>query len=236
MHRAFRRVPFVRLGAALIGAKSCVQCEGFAAEDHVSTVLQALYDGVPDIHEVPLADLQAIDSSGGHEAYGELTIRGVREIRELLKPQRDDVFVDLGSGAGRCVLQAALEWPCRSCIGVELSESRHRAGEVALARAGSAVQERVRLYHDDLLCCPACEEASIVYVASLLFDDAFMTKLGARLAALPKLRTVVTLTRFPAGALPDEFVEDSRNFACSEHPSVLRERVEVTPAAGLEMC
>ena len=42
------------------------------------------------------------------------------------------------------------------------------------------------------------------YIACLTFDDAFMEWLGARLAALPRLRTIATLKRFPTHAATGE--------------------------------
>ena len=82
-----------------------------------------------------------------------------------------------------------------------------------------------------MIACDGCEDATLIYVASLLFDDAFMSMLGARLARLPHLRTIATLSRFPPGSLPG-FVDDERNFAPDEDAAVLRERLEVTWGAA----
>ena len=94
-----------------------------AADDPTHLEIERLYRGLHDGHEIPPAEEQAIEDSGGHEAYGELTLRGVREVQELLGPVRDgDVFYDLGSGTGRMCVQAALEWPglAKAC-GIELA-------------------------------------------------------------------------------------------------------------------
>jgi len=201
-------------------------------QDDTSDILEWLYADLPDIHEVPLKDVDMIDASGGNQAYGELTIRGVREIAALLRPRADDVFVDMGSGAGRCVLQAALEWPCRLSVGVELSESRHNVAAMALARAEPKTQRRALVLQDDLLTCTGIEDATIVYVASLLFDDEFMAQLGERLSSLPRIRAIATLTRIPPESLGEHFVEDPRNAARSDDQQTLRERVEVTWGAA----
>jgi hypothetical protein len=72
-----------------------------------------------------------------------------------------------------------------------------------------------------------------VYCASLLFDDAFMARLASRLASLPRVRMIATLTRFPAGtSLDDGFEEDPSNASRSDDPQTLRERVEVTWGAA----
>lgn len=222
---------FIRRSARpLLAAGASVACAWrwpVASNDNdTAALLDALYADLPDIHEIPLRDVESIDASGGDQAYGELTVRGVREVARLLQPGPDDCFIDLGSGAGRAVLQAALEWPCSRAIGVELSEIRHRVGEDALARAPPHLRARAVLLKDDMLTCSAVESATLVYCASLLFDDAFMARLAERLAAIPRVRVIATLTRFPPEALGDGFVEDVRNGARSDDPQTLRERVE----------
>ena len=235
-----RRWPaLARLASATAGiafAATATTLRSSSSADYgadTTDLLNTLYSDLPDIHEIPIADIRTIDASGGHQAYGELTVRGVREVQKLLLPTPNDCFVDLGSGAGRCVLQAALEWPCRSAIGVELSESRHLVGIRALARAPPELRARALLLQEDMLTCRKLEEATIVYCASLLFDDAFMARLASRLASLPRVRMIATLTRFPAGtSLDDGFEEDPSNASRSDDPQTLRERVEVTWGAA----
>ena len=60
-----------------------------------------------------------------------------RAVRRLL-PGPDDVFVDIGSGKGRCVLAAAL-LPMKRAIGVELSPEL-----TAIAEANAARQRVIR--------------------------------------------------------------------------------------------
>ena len=187
----------------------------------VDAEIQRLYAGVADIHEIPAAETAEIDASGGHDAYGELTEKGVRAVLKLLAPRPGDVFVDLGSGAGRMCFQVALEWPEIACSrGVELSGSRHAAGLAALARADAATARRVQLQQADIIETGA-GDATIGYVASLLFDEKFMARLGARLDAAPRLRRLVSLEPFPPGSLT------SFELDAAEHP-----RVEVTWGAA----
>ena len=62
---------------------------------------------------------------------------GWRQLPRVLPPDsvtERDVFVDLGSGKGRAVLEAAATYPFARVIGVELVPELHEV--VALARAG----------------------------------------------------------------------------------------------------
>ena len=203
-----------------------------APDDPTRTLLDEIYTDMSDGDEISIAELREIDASGGHAAYGELSIRGMRELRPRLDPQQGDVFYDLGSGTGRAVIQAALEWPVERAVGVELAASRNTIGEKALARvADASLRRKVDLRVGDIIECKGCEDASLVYVASLLFDDPFMSRLGQRLSELPKLRRVAVLTRFPESALPG-FVESAENAAPDNDPQVRRERLEVTWGAA----
>jgi hypothetical protein len=239
--RGFRLAAGAASGAALALAttqrsSALARADRLIDHDPVLDTLDALYADLADVHELPISDAHAIDASGGHVAYGELTPRGVRQLRGLLEPESHDTFYDLGSGAARLVLQAALEWPCRRSVGVELAESRHAVGMQALSRlAAPDVRERVELRCADMLNDPRSEDATLVYVASLLFDEEFMERLGHRLAELPHVRAVASLARFPEGSLPG-FVEDATNFASDDDEKTRRERLEVTwggaPATG----
>eukprot|EP00966_Prymnesium_polylepis_P246240 5695471-Prymnesium_polylepis.1 len=207
----------VRLVAAAGAAALALRTRAEAIEGHfqVDRFLDTLYADLPDVHDVPADEIRVIDESGGHEAYGELTVKGVREVMTRLGVRPGDVVADLGSGCGRMVLQCALEWPSLSSVlGVELSASRHGVAAMALRRCeetlGPGLTSKVRLYEDDMLsatCAAAIDDVTIMYVASLLFDDDFMARLGGVLAARPRLRAVATLTRFPPDALPG-FQED----------------------------
>jgi hypothetical protein len=217
--------------AASVRASPSLRCENHehygpdsqcAAMD---AVLDSLFDGLADGHEIPISDHHEIDASGGHEAYGELTTLGFRQLGKYFHPRADDVFCDLGSGRGRAVLQAALEWPVASAVGIELSASRDAVAQAALRRAEPLLRKPARLERADMLACEgSCRDATIVYVASLLFDDDFMFRLGQFLSqSMPDLRSIASLRRFPPGSLPG-FVEDERNDVPDE--VALRDRLE----------
>jgi hypothetical protein len=78
-----------------------------------------------------------VDSVAGEYAstYGEITPAGFRALARRVGLGAQDVFVDLGSGVGRAVVQAALENGVRRSAGVELAASRHeRAARCAPPR------------------------------------------------------------------------------------------------------
>ena len=69
---------------------------------------------------------------GSSSTYGEITVKGFRELARRIELGVCDNFLDLGSGVGRTVVQAALEFGCQQSYGVEMSRSRHRRAQLAV--------------------------------------------------------------------------------------------------------
>ena len=75
----------------------------------------------------------------GTLTYGEVPYSAMSDILEKIhelrmdldphhtsdEPFRDDVFIDLGSGAGRPCLAAAISYKFKSCVGIEILKSLH---------------------------------------------------------------------------------------------------------------
>ncbi|CAK0834695.1 unnamed protein product [Prorocentrum cordatum] len=147
---------------------------------------------------------------------------------DTLGPGSDLVFFDLGSGVGRLVAQAYLEWPAvRRAVGVELSAERAARGTAAwaaLAASGEALALRrgalslrpeggggapgcspaadVQLLEGDLLLADLAE-ATHVYLSSLCFGDALLARVAERLVRdAPRLRAVASLRALPSGRPP----------------------------------
>jgi Histone methylation protein DOT1 len=91
--------------------------------------------------------------------YGEVTPIGVRQLIHFLGLQTIDVhdegnqmdpvvFYDLGSGAGKLVVQMFLEKVASVSIGIELSKRRH---DLAV-KSWNAVQEALCLFRADVIC------------------------------------------------------------------------------------
>lgn len=64
--------------------------------------------------------------------YGEILPAGLNRLFEFLEVNSDDSFVDLGSGAGKSVLQAFLTTDMLVCKGVEVDSARLQVSKDAL--------------------------------------------------------------------------------------------------------
>ena len=179
--------------------------------------------GVTGTASIPDEEEAAIESSGGHSAYGEITPAAVTSLLERHRPASGDwQFFDLGSGLGKMVVQVWLEDRATLSVGIELSETRHAAAVEALAAvraalpAGGEPGGQVALLRGDLVADfrpDAAHGAALVYIASLCFEEDFMARIAARLAEEPCVQTVLTLQRFPGEGIPG-FV--ARPFSAAE--------------------
>ena len=170
---------------------------------------------------VSAAESAAIAAVGGRSAatYGEITRDGFAALAHDLRVSlcAGDVFADLGSGLGRSVFQAASDFGVRRAVGIEMAASRHALAASKLAGLrDSDVISRCLLVQGD--CSDAAlwsvapgadaplAEASVIYIASLLFSSELMTRLAQRIVEMAgngqsSLRVVATLKRFRRGAL-----------------------------------
>ena len=121
--------------------------------------------------------------------YGEITSQGFEALAQRLRLGPDDNFVDLGSGLGRCTMQAASRVGVRHACGIEYVGSRHRAAVAALTLSSRAMSSRVTYLQGD--CADASfwhgddaplAGATVLYVSSLLFSTKLMARLAKRIS------------------------------------------------------
>ena len=154
--------------------------------------------------------------------YGEVTTIGARQLfyhmgisgTEAPTDKEDEpiVFMDLGSGVGKLVVQAYMELPRVSrAVGVELAPLRHQQALVAWKELEFSAQE-IRTAREDatevreatleLLEGDIFEtdvsKATHIYISSLCFSENMMHRLAAKLEKeAPKLQCVATLKALP---------------------------------------
>lgn len=153
------------------------------------------------------------------DTYGEITQRGAAQLfaDPLVNLRAGDTFMDLGSGLGKLVADAAILAGASRSIGVELSDFRWSEGCKALGMIASnldgggtggsgaggghrgGLMRHMELRRGNMLHADV-SSADVVYVASLCFRPGLMEQLRAVLAR--KLKTgarVASLRRFPSG-------------------------------------
>jgi hypothetical protein len=187
------------------------------------------------VNDITDSTNESIDIHPNPMTYGEVTLLGARQLLYYLglgkhacqrKPQRDNqegkstaqdaIFVDLGMGKGKLVVQAFLEHATslKSVIGIELDVTRYNEAVQLrqniprhLLRSPSPddneeiLSTDLLLYQGDMFDLDL-SHATHIYVASLCFTSDMMHRLGDKLFSANatthhRLQTVATLQPFP---------------------------------------
>lgn len=152
-------------------------------------------------HRAPAADRAAVERTAGEgaSAYGELGPEATSRALRWLRLGPSDELVDLGSGAGNVVIQAALESAVGLARGVELSRFRHRLARrrwaQVLREAGpaqaQALRPRVRLEWGDFRAAHL-ERSTVLYAGSTCFPDSLLDALAELTLASPRVRLLLS--------------------------------------------
>lgn len=130
----------------------------------------------------------------------------VARMLELAAPQADETLVDLGSGDGRIVIEAARRYPIRA-VGFEMDESLVRVSKLSAHKAG--VEDRTRFEAQDIFDV----DLSGVQVVTMFLRDSINLRLRPKLCTeLPAGARVVTY-RYAMGDLQphhDEVMDGER--------------------------
>ena len=92
-----------------------------------------------------------------------------RQLRRALPPKEvtdQDVFVDIGCGKGRVVLEAAVGYPFRRCLGVELVPEIYQQAVANIHSAEARhrrIRGRVELVNSDIRDFVVPDDVTVVY-------------------------------------------------------------------------
>ncbi|CAB9515041.1 Histone methylation protein DOT1 [Seminavis robusta] len=199
----------------------------------VNTKMQRLSIKTPSAQDTPEKPPEPRDPDDSVEArkrapatYGEITSAGARQLFYHMGLSTDDtgneeeeiVFVDLGSGRGKLILQAYMELPRLSkATGIELASPRHDTAVTAWTDLQSTARKlrfggqpenessskiikeaTVEFLNEDFLEVDL-SNVTHMYISSLCFPETLMYHIAAKLERdAPKLKCVATLRAFPA--------------------------------------
>jgi SAM-dependent methyltransferase len=109
----------------------------------------------------------------GYAPSGWLSLRRILPRSEV---STSDVFLDVGSGMGRIVLQAAICYPFRRVLGIELSAQLHEIAMANLAANTARLRcQQVELRHANALDVDLPDDATVVYLYNPFRGVAFQT-------------------------------------------------------------
>ncbi|KAJ9533813.1 hypothetical protein QJQ45_026906 [Haematococcus lacustris] len=156
---------------------------------------------------IPSKEQRRIEASGGSATYGEVTTCGIDSLITQMWHRHADnplskqgpVFMDLGSGLGRVVLQMALACghAFQRYIGLELSSTRLDQSEQVLSwlreelgrdPAAADALACVDFYQEDVTSSAVLAEATHVFMCSTAFGAGACRQVVEQLAASPNFQ------------------------------------------------
>lgn len=133
--------------------------------------------------------------------YGEIDFLAFMALMSYCSPTHEDVFFDLGSGAGKAVLSAALGFELKQAVGIELiPELVHLSNKLLdeVTKQSQIHCSPVLFMYDDILSTDI-SAATIVFVNATAFQGKIWDSILSKILQLPVgTRVVVTSKRLPA--------------------------------------
>ncbi|GAX82063.1 hypothetical protein CEUSTIGMA_g9491.t1 [Chlamydomonas eustigma] len=162
---------------------------------------------------IPKKERQLVDSTGGSAVYGEVMPEGIQSIMQRMNLEKNDVFIDLGSGLGRSVIQIGLNQPEVRSIGIELSATRHEQAAWALDTVQSChglPVTNISLTLGDITTC-SLEGGTHFMLCSTAFSASGCRMIAERLAATSTFKLLVTSRQLP----PNPYLRKVGDFPCA---------------------
>lgn len=134
------------------------------------------------------------------ETSGEILYSGINKLLNITTFTDQDVFVDLGSGVGKIVLQVFLNSPVKKAYGIEIVEESHLRALTAAQKVQTDLididQRELHFICGDFL-KTSLEDTTIALINSTCLNQDVICKLGKVLSDTQSIHTVFTLRPMP---------------------------------------
>lgn len=136
------------------------------------------------------------------QSNGEVLPQSVSKLLGFMSLTANDIFLDLGSGAGKIVAQVFLQTEVKKALGVEIVSPLYKQAQQAAAMIQTELpvfyeNERVlRFVQGDFLQEPWLN-ATVVFINSICFTQKMLVLLGKKINQSPTIRLVLTLRPIP---------------------------------------
>lgn len=136
------------------------------------------------------------------QTYGELLYPSVKKMLGEFNPKESDVFLDLGSGLGKCALQAFMQTPVKKVLGIEASDRLFEQSHVAFLKLKNDFpffwqgDRQLELMHDNFLTAD-WQDTSLVYTCSTCFTQNLLAEIGRKINQHTSVQQAMSLRPLP---------------------------------------
>ncbi len=139
--------------------------------------------------------------------YGELLYPSVKKMLKQIALRSDDVFLDLGSGIGKCALQVFMQSDVHKVVGIEASNLLH---EQALKICQQVKTDFPFFWFDDRqlnfigdnFLKANWQQATVVYTCSTCFTQELLVAIGNKINQQATVKQVLSLRPLPTLKMP----------------------------------
>lgn len=152
---------------------------------------------------ISFAERERLEIKDTSYTYGEVTVYGLHAMLDLLHPASSDVFYDLGSGTGKAVFSAALQYDWQKCVGIEYLPGLYNASQTLLEKFYE-MDEVKQFYPDkkfsiefiqDNFLNVDLNEADIIFVNATTLNPVFWGHLEVKFNQLKSGIRIIVATR-----------------------------------------
>lgn len=168
-------------------------------ERYCQAYLEELYTGATGYINYKRGEKEAQEAKQVYLTYGEILHDAVCQLIDWGDIHENDVFLDLGSGIGKVVMQWFFMTPIHSAYGIEAHQQRHETAKHALK---STYQEMPEMFTNGRevhfergnICDANFSGATIVFTCSTCFSQELMMTIGQKVNKAKSVRRVMSLT------------------------------------------
>lgn len=158
----------------------------------IANIIYEIYQPI-DGMKISLSERDRLQITDSNYTYGEINPDTFVDMLEVVEPKPGEVFYDLGAGAGKAVICAALVNNWSKCCGVEILPGLIEASKQALVNLKNSEkikklypdnQFNIEFVQEDLLKADI-SDANVIFLHATTFGQPLWDNLKARLNQLP---------------------------------------------------
>ena len=165
-------------------------------------LLTRLYDGINST-EMSRKERHRLNMDADDFTYGEISFVSFVKILARVQPQSNEIFYDLGCGAGKAILSAALNFDLTKMVGIELLPGLCQLANEKIEQAKSLVKNNdfylkklanIKIINDDFHHCDI-SESDIVFINATCFGYTAWEKIQEKLLSLKVGSRIIVTTK-----------------------------------------
>jgi precorrin-6B methylase 2 len=189
--------------------KKCCALKESAAEETIETTpmsyhqvcesyIAELYTGLSGFISYQPGEKETAQLEKVFLTYGEILFPSFNKILERIEISEDDVFYDLGSGAGKSALQFFLTAPAKKTVAIEANQKRFDVSMKIYKQVKRELPEvfedgkTLEYLHSNFLDVDI-SDATIIYICSTCFNTELLADIGKIIDKCPNIKYVVSI-------------------------------------------